>query len=190
MKNYRDYTNNRRYYTGNPDANPTNTVFLKFHAGQNVLYRICEPPFDEVKEYKGTVQEVHRDYLIVDIPDISDHCRFEDFNIQFLCAAPLSDNERLASDVWEVLYNVRDASAEDKSRIISELADELDHCGEDAFMLRQVLRDLVNTLHVVSIYGGDVEENAWNEILDDLGVSNDDDDINEILLRGFYVDHF
>ena len=27
--------------------------------------------------YKGTVKETHTDHIIVDIPDISDHCWFE-----------------------------------------------------------------------------------------------------------------
>ena len=27
--------------------------------------------------YKGTVKEVYEDYIIVDIPEVSDHCWFE-----------------------------------------------------------------------------------------------------------------
>lgn len=33
--------------------------------------------------YKGTVTKTGNDYIIVDVPEISDHCRFEtDFNIE------------------------------------------------------------------------------------------------------------
>lgn len=32
--------------------------------------------------YKGTVKEVYNDHIIVDIPDVSDHCWFESgFNL-------------------------------------------------------------------------------------------------------------
>jgi hypothetical protein len=39
------------------------------------------------KFYNGTVKEIYTDHIIVDIPEISDHCWFEDdFNID--CVFP------------------------------------------------------------------------------------------------------
>ena len=47
-----------------------------FSVGQKVRCKI-----DDVF-YNGTVKETYTDHIIVDIPDISDHCWFEnDFNI-------------------------------------------------------------------------------------------------------------
>lgn len=47
-----------------------------FHVGQKVECRLDE------KFYSGTVIEVHDDYIIVDVPEVSDHCWFEEnFNI-------------------------------------------------------------------------------------------------------------
>lgn len=47
-----------------------------FHVGQKVK---CN--FDG-KFYDGTVKETYPDHIIVDVPDISDHCWFEEgFNI-------------------------------------------------------------------------------------------------------------
>lgn len=167
--------------------NQTSNKISNFYYGQKVLYRICEPPYDVVKEYKGVVKEVHTDYLIVDIPEISDHCRFEDFNLPFLLAAPMSANERLAHDIFETIYNIESSTAEDECRMTSELADELDHCGEDAFLIRQVLKDIISILHPFSIYRGDVTEVAWDEIMDALDI-DENNETDEILIRGFFVD--
>lgn len=39
------------------------------------------------KLYSGIVKEIHTDHIIVDIPDVSDHCWFEEgFNIE--CVYP------------------------------------------------------------------------------------------------------
>lgn len=47
-----------------------------FHVGQKVECRLDE------KFYSGTVTEVHDDHIIVDVPEVSDHCWFEEnFNI-------------------------------------------------------------------------------------------------------------
>lgn len=47
-----------------------------FHVGQKVECRLDE------KFYSGTVTEVYDDYIIVDVPEVSDHCWFEEnFNI-------------------------------------------------------------------------------------------------------------
>jgi hypothetical protein len=50
-----------------------------FKTGQKVRYK-CEGKF-----YKGTVKETYADHVIVDVPEISDHCWFEeDFNLDCL----------------------------------------------------------------------------------------------------------
>lgn len=47
-----------------------------FHVGQKVECRLDE------KFYSGTVTEVYNDHIIVDVPEVSDHCWFEEnFNI-------------------------------------------------------------------------------------------------------------
>ncbi len=47
-----------------------------FHVGQKVECRLDE------KFYSGTVTEVYDDHIIVDVPEVSDHCWFEEnFNI-------------------------------------------------------------------------------------------------------------
>ena len=52
-----------------------------FHVGQKVECRLDE------KFYSGTVTEVHDDHIIVDVPEVSDHCWFEEnFNID--CVYP------------------------------------------------------------------------------------------------------
>ena len=42
-----------------------------FKVGQNVKCNL------DGKLYKGIVKETHEDYIIVDIPEVSDHCWFE-----------------------------------------------------------------------------------------------------------------
>lgn len=50
-----------------------------FHVGQEVLCRMDHRP------YKGTVRKVEKDYILVDIPEISDHCRFKpDFKLDWV----------------------------------------------------------------------------------------------------------
>lgn len=52
-----------------------------FHVGQKVECRLDE------KFYSGTVTEVYDDHIIVDVPEVSDHCWFEEnFNID--CVYP------------------------------------------------------------------------------------------------------
>ena len=52
-----------------------------FTIGQPVRCRLDE------KFYKGAVKETYPDHIIVDIPEISKHCRFEnDFNMD--CVYP------------------------------------------------------------------------------------------------------
>ena len=52
-----------------------------FTIGQPVRCRLDE------KYYKGTVKETYPDHIIVDIPEISKHCWFEnDFNMD--CGYP------------------------------------------------------------------------------------------------------
>ena len=52
-----------------------------FKVGQPVRCRL------DSSIYKGTVKEVYNDHIIVDIPDVSDHCWFEsDFNLD--CVYP------------------------------------------------------------------------------------------------------
>jgi len=52
---------------------------LFYHTNTPVNYH-CEGDI-----YKGTIKEVHPDYLLVDCPEISDHLRFEeDFNLHCL----------------------------------------------------------------------------------------------------------
>ena len=47
-----------------------------FHVGQKVECRLDE------KFYSGTVTEVYDDHIIVDVPEVSDYCWFEEnFNI-------------------------------------------------------------------------------------------------------------
>lgn len=47
-----------------------------FHVGQKVKCNL------DGKIHNGTVKEIYPDYIIVDIPDVSDHCWFEEgFNI-------------------------------------------------------------------------------------------------------------
>lgn len=48
--------------------------------GQEVVYIVRD--FDGTAKHRGTIKEVHENYLIVDIPAISDHCYFEEgFNL-------------------------------------------------------------------------------------------------------------
>lgn len=48
--------------------------------GQEVVWRVRD--FDGTSKHNGTVKEVYPDHLIVDIPDVSDHCYFEQgFNL-------------------------------------------------------------------------------------------------------------
>ena len=51
-----------------------------FKVGQKVIYKVND--FDCKASYNGTVKEVHEDHIIVDVPEISDHCYFEEgFNL-------------------------------------------------------------------------------------------------------------
>ena len=53
-----------------------------FKVGQKVKCNLDEEFFN------GTVKETYRDYIIVDIPEISDHCMFENgFNMD--CVYPI-----------------------------------------------------------------------------------------------------
>lgn len=55
-----------------------------FKIGQVVICR-----FDE-DFYTGTVKETYPDHIIVDVPEVSDHCLFENgFNIS--CVQPVYD---------------------------------------------------------------------------------------------------
>lgn len=48
-----------------------------FNVGQKVRCRIDD------KMYKGTVTKTYPDHIIIDIPEISDHCWFEEgYNIE------------------------------------------------------------------------------------------------------------
>ena len=50
-----------------------------FHVGQEVLCRMDHRP------YKRIVRKVEKDHILVDIPGISDHCRFEPgFNLDWV----------------------------------------------------------------------------------------------------------
>lgn len=50
-----------------------------FHVGQEVLRGMAHSP------HKGIVRKVEKDYILVDIPGISDHCRFEPgFNLAWV----------------------------------------------------------------------------------------------------------
>lgn len=52
-----------------------------FRVGQPVRCRL------EGSFYKGTIKEVYNDHIIVDIPELSDHCWFEsNFNLD--CVYP------------------------------------------------------------------------------------------------------
>ena len=52
-----------------------------FKVGQKVICKMDE------KLHKGTVKEIYKDHIIVDVPEISDHCWFENgFNID--CVYP------------------------------------------------------------------------------------------------------
>lgn len=52
-----------------------NLTYL-FHVGQKIKCNFGG------KFYKGTVKETYPDHIIVDVPEISDHCWFEEgFNI-------------------------------------------------------------------------------------------------------------
>lgn len=160
-----------------------------FEPGQRILYQVCEPPYEHVKTYQGSVKEIHEDYLIADIPRISDHCRFEEgFNLQFLYVEPLSDNELLAYDIWKKFYDRNpQLTREDKDRMMSELVDELDNGGENVFMLRQILSDMVNKFSDIYLYKGDVTEGAWLELTKVLGEGTEDLKDN-IRIRGILTD--
>ena len=52
-----------------------------FSIGQKVRCKL------DAKSYDGTVTETHTDHIIVDVPEISDHCWFENgFNMD--CVYP------------------------------------------------------------------------------------------------------
>lgn len=52
-----------------------------FKVGQKVRY--CNS--DTGKWHKGKIKEICPDHVIVDIPDLSDHCWFEEnFNLEYL----------------------------------------------------------------------------------------------------------
>lgn len=160
-----------------------------FEPGQKILYQVCEPPYKHVKTYRGIVKEIHEDYLIADIPQISDHCRFEeDFNLQFLYVEQLSDNELLAYDIWKRFYEGNPAfTREDKDRMMGETVEELDNGGESVFMLRQILIDIVTKFSDIYLYRGDITEPTWIELTEALGEKPEDLKDN-IHIRGILVD--
>ena len=52
-----------------------------FKVGQKVKVRGGDA-IDGYRWNKGTIKETHEDYIIIDIPEISDHCYFEEgFNL-------------------------------------------------------------------------------------------------------------
>lgn len=170
------------------NINGKELTISNFKPGQKILYQVCEPPYEHVKTYRGVVKTVYDDYLIADIPKISDHCRFEEgFNLQFLYPEPLSDNELLGLEVWTKFYKNPTSTREDEDRMISEIADELDNCGESIFLIRQVLSDLVTSVDDIYLYKGDVTEQAWREIADSLLV---DPELlkDNICIRGRLID--
>ncbi len=49
-----------------------------FKIGDKIIWQT------ETKQYFGTVKEVYNDHLIVNVPDVSDHCWFDKNNIDTL----------------------------------------------------------------------------------------------------------
>ena len=145
-----------------------------FHVGQEVKYYTTDSPFEKVTEFSGTVKEIHKDHMIVDIDGLSDHCRFEPgFNLNQLIPVPLDENKILAEKIWNQFYASYDYTEEDHDRFVDQLYFELDSCGESAFMMRTVLADIVNR-DKLSMYRGDMTETAWKELADVLSTNPDD----------------
>ena len=178
--------------------NESNTIskelrLCDFQVGQNVKYVTNDSPVDPVKEHMGTVKVIYDDHMIVDVPDISDHCRFEpDFNLNQLIPIPLEESKSLAEKIWEQFYAPYEKyTAEDHDRITSQLYLELEDCGENAFMLRTVLEDIVSRPQPakLNLYRGDMTSTAWEEIADAFYVRPDDlkdnIDVHAYLVDGF-----
>ena len=164
-----------------------------FQVGQKVKYVTNESPLDPVKEHIGTVKAIYEDHMIVDVPDISDHCWFEpDFNLNQLIPIPLEQSKSLAEKIWEQFYAPYEKyTEEDHDRITSELYLELEDCGESAFMLRTVLEDIVSRPQPakLNLYRGDMTTTAWQEIADAFYVQPDDLKDN-IKLHAYLIDGF
>lgn len=162
-----------------------------FNVGQKVKYVTNDDPFTPVKEHIGTVKAIFEDHMIVDVPDISDHCWFEpDFNLNQLIPIPLEDNKALVEKIWDRFYAPYDKyTEEDHDRITSELCMELEECGENAFMLRTVMQDIVNQPQpaILNLYRGDMTSSAWEEIANAFYVDPDDLKDN-IDLHAFLID--
>ena len=162
-----------------------------FNVGQKVKYVTNDDPFTPVKEHIGTVKAIFEDHMIVDVPDISDHCWFEpDFNLNQLIPIPLEDNKALVDKIWDRFYAPYDKyTEEDHDRITSELCMELEECGENAFMLRTVMQDIVNQPQpaILNLYRGDMTSSAWEEIANAFYVDPDDLKDN-IDLHAFLID--
>lgn len=142
-----------------------------FCVGQKVKYYTTNEPFKTVAQFSGTVKEIHKDYMIVDVDGLSDHCRFEpDFNLHQLVPIPVNENRVLAEKIWDRFYAPYEYTEEDHDRIVDQLYFELDSCGEAAFMMRTVLSDITNHSKqpVLSVYRGDMTETAWNELAEAL----------------------
>ena len=53
-----------------------------FKIGQKVRVKDGDGYFEKVHWMDGTVKETYEDHIIIDIPEISDHCWFEEgFNL-------------------------------------------------------------------------------------------------------------
>ncbi len=156
----------------------------QFELGQKVIWK----HYDEHKvfEDEGWVTRIYKDHIIVNIPRVSDHCYFsEDFNMHELYIPLLSTNEKLATNLWnKFCANIDDS--DNKERFISEIADELDHCGEDVFLIRNFLCNILKYSTEFSLYKGDLTEPAWQEIADDFFVNSNELE-DEIRICGMIV---
>lgn len=179
-----------------PDENkdelsPNEQKLSDFNVGQKVKYVTNDNPSAPVKEHVGTVKAIYEDHMIVDVPDISDHCWFEpDFNLSQLIPILVEDNKALVEKIWERFYAPYDKyTEEDHDRITSELCMELEECGENAFMLRTVMQDIVNQPQpaILNLYRGDMTSSAWEEIANAFYV--DPDDLKDSIdLHAFLID--
>lgn len=48
--------------------------------GQKIIYTVQEPPEYIKQSYEGTVKKVYFDYVVIDVPGISDHILIDDDN--------------------------------------------------------------------------------------------------------------
>jgi hypothetical protein len=55
----------------------------KFKVGQKLIW-ITDNMLEGYYEYKGTVKAVFDDHIIVDIPELNDHCWFEERDLDDL----------------------------------------------------------------------------------------------------------